>query len=77
MIILKLVQCLPLSIIEHEKQYERMLAVMKQLAIKDNRMTKGERQYFEVLGLLVGQYEDKHFKKDYVAPPQMLRFIYG
>jgi len=70
---LELVQCLPLSIIEHEEQYERMLAAMKQLAIKDNKMTKGERQYFEVLGLLVSQYEDKHFKTDYVAPQEILR----
>jgi antitoxin component HigA of HigAB toxin-antitoxin module len=69
----ELVRHMPLSIIEDKKQYEHALTAMKQLAIKDNWMSKGERQYFKVLKLLVGHYENEHFKIDYVAPQDILR----
>jgi HTH-type transcriptional regulator/antitoxin HigA len=70
---LELIQSLPLSIIEDKRHYERALAFMKQLAIKDNWMSKGERQYFRVLSLLIGNYENEHFKIDNVTPSDILR----
>jgi HTH-type transcriptional regulator / antitoxin HigA len=72
---LELVQSLPLCIIEDKKYYEHALAVMKQLAIKDNWMSKGERQYFKVLSLLVGHYENEHFKIANIAPQDILRSL--
>ncbi len=72
---LELVQSLPLCIIEDKKHYEQALVVMKRLAIKDNWMSKGERQYFKVLSLLVGNYENEHFKIACVAPQDILRSL--
>jgi HTH-type transcriptional regulator / antitoxin HigA len=72
---LELVQSMPLYVIEDKRHYEHALAFMKQLAIKDNWMTKGERQYFKVLSLLIGHYENEHFKIDRLAPQDILRSL--
>ena len=70
---IELVKCMPLSVIEDEIQYKRMMKIMKELAIKDDGMTRGEQQYFQVLSLLVGNYEEEHFKVEKIAPRDMLR----
>lgn len=68
----ELVQQMPLSVIDDKKQYERAIALMKELAFKDSWMSKGERQYFKVLSLLVEHYENEHFETEYVTPQEII-----
>jgi HTH-type transcriptional regulator / antitoxin HigA len=69
---IELVNMMPLVAIRSEAQYESSLAVLKKLAIKDAKMTRGELEYFEVLSLLVKRYEDEQFQLGHPSPQDVL-----
>jgi len=70
---IELVKNQPLVTIHKEAQYENALKVFKELSIKDAQMSKGEREYFEVLSLLIKHYEDEHFNFTHLTPQEVLR----
>lgn len=70
---IRLVNRLPLVTIRSEAQYKKSLTILKDLSIKDTKMTKGELEYFEVLSLLIQRYEDEHFRFTHPTPQEVLR----
>ena len=70
---MRLVNKLPLVKIANEAQYKSAIRVIKELAIKDVKMSKGELQYFEVLSLLIKRYEEERFPATYCTPQEILR----
>jgi len=70
---IKLTKQLPLVPIRNDAHLREAGAILIELSGKD--MTPGERDYFRVLGNLVGEYEDKRFPIPAMTPVEAFQFL--
>ena len=72
-----LVRVLP-SVITNDDDLERLLQEIDRLITKDIKqgsLSPEEDRLLELLGLLVEEYEDKHYPMPEVAPNEVLKFL--
>lgn len=61
----RLVREFPLVPIRTARGYQRALAFLRPLMIRDeNRLDPGEQAYVDALAHFVGDYEDRHFRSE-------------
>jgi HTH-type transcriptional regulator / antitoxin HigA len=64
---------LPLIEIQNDKHLREANALLGKLSGKD--MTRGERDYFRVLGKLASEYENKHFPIEPITPLEVFKYL--
>ncbi|BAU12837.1 hypothetical protein LEP3755_33680 [Leptolyngbya sp. NIES-3755] len=68
-----LMETLP-QVIDSEREYERLLAVVEQLHFKSDR-TPEEKKLYQLLVTLVELYETEHYPMPEAAPHEILQHI--
>ena len=61
------------AVIRSEAENERYIAALEELDGKGSRMTAAERRMAELLTLLIGDFEDKHYALQASKPVDILR----
>jgi HTH-type transcriptional regulator/antitoxin HigA len=75
---LDLIKRFPLRPIRSTRQFDQAVAVMNELALRDEgTLDAGEQDYLDTLTLLVEAYDQQHFKVDTsdVTPLELLRHL--
>jgi HTH-type transcriptional regulator/antitoxin HigA len=67
----------PLRPLRNGAEYDRALAIVHRVALKEPRLDAGEEAYLEVLEALIERYDEKHFpiNTDDISPTQVLRML--
>lgn len=72
---LQLVKKFPLRPLRSREELRVASKILGEIGVKGPRMTQEERDYFEVLAHLVGEYENKTISAPKITPREALQFL--
>ena len=65
----------PPRIIRSETENERYTAVLKELDGRHDELSRAEREFAELLTLLIEDFESKHYELPKASPLEVVRFL--